>query len=249
LLIKRLLPIAALLIVITACSHKVDTSSMSAEEHFNYAMSLFNDEDYEYSITEFQAILLNNAGSSVSDDAQYYLAMSYFKRKQYYLAAYEFSKLIRDIPASPFVPDAQYQLAESYYKQSPNVALDQTFTKKSIEEFQSFINFFPTNPKAVEAENKIKEMNIKLAEKEYNSAQIYERMEYYGAAIKYYTLVVDTYHDTKFAPEALYHRIKLEMDKGQKQKVANDIGLFLSRYPESPRAKDVKELDTSMEKK
>lgn len=249
LFIKKLFPFAALLIVITACSHKVDTSSMSAEEHFNYAMSLFNEEDFEYAVPEFQAILLNNAGSSVSDDAQYYLAMSYFNRKQYYLAAYEFSKLIRDIPASPFVTDSQYQLAESYYKQSPNVSLDQTFTKKAIEEFQSFINFFPANPKAVEAENKIKELNSKLAEKEYNSGRIYERMEYYTAAIKYYSLVIDTYHDTKFAPEALYARMKLEKNKGQKEKVSNDVGLFLSRYPDHPLAKDVKDIDAGTEKK
>lgn len=247
--IKKLFPFAALLIIITACSHKVDTSSMSAEEHFNYAMSLFNDEDYDYAVPEFQAILLNNAGSSVSDDAQYYLAMSYFNRKQYYLAAYEFSKLIRDIPASPFVTDSQYQLAESYYRQSPNVALDQTFTKKAIEEYQSFINFFPTNPKAVEAEKKIKELNNKLAEKEYKAGLIYERMEYYYAAVRYYSFVVDTYHDTKYAPEALYARMKIEMDKGHKEKVANDIGLFLSRYPDNPLAKDVKELDARMEKK
>ena len=248
--IKRILPVAALIVLaFTACSKKVDTSSMTAEEHYKYAMSLYNDEDYEYAIPEFQSILLNNTGSSVYDKAQYYLAMTYFQRDQYYLAAYEFSKLIRDIPASSFVPDAQYMLAESYYKQSPHYSLDQTFTKKAIEEFQSFINFFPTNPKVADAEKKISEMNDKLAEKEFNSAIIYERMEYYNAAIKYYTFVIDTYHDTKYAPEALYNRMKLELDKGQTEKVFTDIGLFLSRYADNPLAKDVKELDAKLEKK
>lgn len=247
-LIKRIFPLA-LLVLIAACSGKVDTSTMTAEQHFNYAMSLFNEEDYEYAIPEFQSILLNNAGSSVYDDAQYYLSMSHFKRKQYYLAAYEFSKLVRDIPASTFVPDAQYMLAESYYKQLPHYALDQTFTKKSIEEFQAFINYFPTNPKVAEAEKKIKEMNDRLAEKEFKSAVIYERMEYYNAAIKYYSIVVDTYHDTKYAPEALYNRMKLEYDKKQTQKVYNDIGLFLSRYANNPLAKDVKDFEAKIEKK
>lgn len=247
-LTRKLFPLAVL-IVFTACSGKVDTSSMTAEQHYNYAMSLYNDEDYEYAVPEFQAILLNNAGSSIYDDSQFYLSMSHFKRKQYYLAAYEFSKLIRDIPASSYVPEAQYMLGESYYKQSPHYSLDQTFTKKAIEEFQAFINYFPTNAKAVDAEKKIKEMNDKLAEKEFRSGLVYERMEYYNAAIKYYTIVIDTYHDTKYAPEALYNRMRIELDKNQMTKVQNDIGLFLSRYAESPLVKDVKDLDAKIEKK
>lgn len=247
-LIKKVFPFI-LLLSLAACSGKVDTSSMTAEQHYNYAMSLYNDEDYEYAVPEFQAILLNNPGSSIFDDSQFHLAMSYFNRRQYYLAAYEFSKLIRDIPASSYVPDAQFMLGESYYRQSPHYSLDQTFTKKSIEEFQAFISYFPTNPKAPEAEKKIKEMNDKLAEKEFRSGVVYERMEYYNAAIKYYTIVVDTYHDTKYAPEALYNRMKLELDKNQMQKVQNDIGLFLSRYGDNPLAKDVKELDAKLAKK
>jgi len=249
LLLKKILPITLLLAVFTACSSKVDTSSMTAEQHYNYAMSLYNDEDYEYAEPEFKSILLNNAGSTIYDDAQFYLASTYFKRKQYYLSAYEFSKLIRDIPASSFVPEAQFMLAESYYKQSPHYSLDQTFTKKAIEEYQAFVTYFPTNAKAVEAEAKIKELNNKLAEKEFKSGLVYERMEYLNAAIKYYTVVVDTYHDSNWAPEALYNRMRIELDKNQVQKVQSDIGLFLSRYPESPFAKDVKSLDAKLAKK
>jgi len=248
LFIKKLLPLAVL-VLLSACSAKIDTSLMKPEEHFNYAMKLFTDEDFDLAIPEFQSILLNNAGSSVYDDAQYYLAMTYFNRKQYYLAAYEFSKLIRDIPASSFVPDAQFQLGESYYRQTPHYSLDQVFSKKAIEEFQAFINYFPTNPKVAEAENKIKELNDKLAEKEFTSGLVYERMEYYNAAVKYYSMVIDNFHDSRYAPEALYKRIKIEIDKGQLEKVYNDIGLFLNRYADNPLAKDVKDLEEKVQKK
>lgn len=247
-LIKKLLPLTVL-VILSACSAKVDTSLMSAEEHYNYTMKLYNDEDYDVAIPEFQSILLNNAGSSIYDDAQYFLAMTYFNRGQYYLAAYEFSKLIRDMPASTYVPDAQFQLGESYYRQTPDYSLDQQFSKQAIEEFQAFINYFPTNPKVAEAEKKIKELNDKLAEKEFKSGIIYERMEYNNAAIKYYSMVVDSYHDSRYAPEALYRRMKLEADKGQMEKVYNDIGLFLSRYADNPLAKDVKDLEEKIQKK
>lgn len=74
-------------------------------------------------------------------------------------------------------------------------------------------------------------------------------MEYYNAAIKYYSMVIDTYHDSRFAPEALYNRMKLELDKGQLEKVHNDIGLFLSRYSDNPLAGDVRDLEEKIQKK
>lgn len=164
-----------LVLIIAGCSSSVDTARLDAQGHFDYAYQLFQDEDFLYAVNEFQAILLQYPGSAVNDDAQYYLGMSYFNREQYLLGAYEFSKLIRDIPASPFVPEAQYMLAESYYQLSPPYPLDQAYTKKAIEEFQAFIDFFPTNAKVEEVEKKIDELNEKLAEKEYNAGYIYEK--------------------------------------------------------------------------
>jgi outer membrane protein assembly factor BamD len=172
--------------------------------------------------------------------------MTYYKRKQFLLGAYEFSKLIKNIPASPFVPDAQFMLAESYYNLSPAFSLDQAYTKKAIEEYQAFIDFFPANPKAEEADRKIKEMNEKLAQKEYQSGLIYERMGYEAAAIKYYGTVVDTYHDTKFAPMALYNKIILEVKKSMTGESLADISVFLSRYTADQKAAEIKNIETTL---
>lgn len=242
---------AVLLIVFafTACSSSVDTSQFTPEEYFNYVMQLYNEEDYELAVNEFQNIILQYPASSVSDDAQFYLGMTYFKRSQFLLAAYEFSKLIRNIPASPFVPESQFMLAESYYQLSPPYPLEQSYTKKAIEEFQAFIDFFPSNPKVEEAERKIKELNNKLAEKEYNSAVIYQKMEYEYAAMKYYSFVTESFHDTKFAPLALYNKIKIELKKGLNNDALSDISTFLSRYPNDPNAKELQEIESRLTSK
>lgn len=232
------------LLFIIGCSGTVDTSKFNAEQYYNYVYQLYNDEDYEQAIQQFQSFLLQYSGSAFNDDAQYYLGMTYFKRGQYLLSAYEFSKLIRNIPASPFVPDAQYMLAESYFQLSPPYQLDQAYTKKAIEELQAFIDFFPANKKVEEADQKIKTLNEKLAEKDYQSALIYEKMEYENAAIKYYGAVAETYHDTKYAPLSLYHKIMLETKKGLNNDALADISLFVSRYPDDTYAKELKETET-----
>ena len=87
--------------------------------------------------------------------------MSRFKRGELILAAFEFSKLIKNMPVSEFVPQAQFMLAESYYELSPNYTLDQKYTKKAIEEYQAFLDFFPANPSVPEAEKKIRELYAK----------------------------------------------------------------------------------------
>jgi len=243
---KIFIPVLFLVLIAAACSSSVDTSQFNSEQYFNYAMQLYNDEDYELALSQLQNILLQFPGSSVNDDSQYYLGMTYFQRKQYLLAAYEFSKLIRNIPASPFVPESQFMLAESYYQLSPSYQLDQAYTKKAIEEFQAFIDFFPSNVKVEEAETKIKELNEKQAQKEYQSAVIYEKMEYEKAALKYYTQVVEVFHDTKYAPMALYNKIKIELRKGMNNEAYADIATFLSRYPNDSNAGELQQIEASV---
>lgn len=243
--LKLFISIAALLLIF-GCSGSVDTSLLAPDEHFEYAMELYQDEDYQTAQQEFQSILLQYPGSAINDDAQYYLGQTYFSREQYLLAAYEFSKLIRDIPASQFIPDAQYMLAESYYQLSPPYQLDQAYSKKAIEEFQAFIDFFPLNPRLEEAERKINELNNKLALKLYNNAVIYEKMGYTRAAKKYFTNVQETYHDTEYGPIALYRKIQLEINQEEYPDARKDINLFLSRYPDHESALEVRQLEDQL---
>jgi len=234
-------------ITLIGCSSTRTTVNLSPEEHFKYAMELYNDEDYIEAIQEFQSINLQYPASTVADDAQYYLAESHYKKGEYILGAYEFSRLIKDIPASDFVPKAQFMLAESYYQLSPNYQLDQKYTAKAIEEFQAFIDFFPTDAKVPEAEQKISELNDKLARKVYNTAKIYERMEDINAAIYYYNLIIETYHDSKYAPIAMYEKIKALTIKNDNKSALKEIFTFIERYPGDPNISEIKKLQESLQ--
>jgi outer membrane protein assembly factor BamD len=140
-------------------------------------------------------------------------------------------------------------LAESYYQLSPPYQLDQAYTKKAIEEFQAFIDYFPLSPKVEEAEQKINELNNKLAKKLYNNALIYEKMNYYKAAIKYYGDVQEIYHDTEFGPKALYKKIQLEIEKDDIASAKSDINKFLVRYPDHESAKEIQQLEEQLAQK
>ncbi|MCF6269374.1 MAG: outer membrane protein assembly factor BamD [Melioribacteraceae bacterium] len=243
---KVLFGFALILFLMLGCSSSSDTTMMSAEEHLAYAMEMYEDGDYQFSTREFQSIILQFPGNTVNDDAQYYLAMSYFKDEQFLLAAYEFSKLIRDIKGSEYVSQSQFMLAESYYQLSPPYQLEQSYTKKAMSEFQAFIDYFPIDAKVEEAERKIHELNLKLAEKLYNSAIIYEKMEYYNASMEYYTKVYETYHDTDYAPIALHRKITILLDKEQFALAVENMKLFLNKYPDSEFTAEIQNLYDEM---
>ncbi len=58
-------------------------AEMTADERLQYAINLYNDEDYEEAVTEFEALLLQYPGSSIVDDAQYYLGMCKYQRDEF----------------------------------------------------------------------------------------------------------------------------------------------------------------------
>lgn len=232
---------------IAGCSSLKDTANLTSDEKFAYAMSLFNEEDYDEAVNEFQAIILQYPGSSIVDDAQFYLAETRFRREEFILAAYEYSKLISNMPASEFVTNAQFQLAECYYQLSPNYTLDQRYTSKAIEEYQAFIDFFPLDERVNSADQKIKELNEKLALKEFSTAEIYSKMDYSNAAIFYYTNVLENYHDTKLAPQASYKKILILIDRERNNEALTEINRFLQKYPEDENYAEIERLKTSIE--
>ena len=231
------------------CSSSIDTVNLSPEDRLQNAIKLYEDGDDEEAVKEFEAILLQYSGSSLVDDAQYYLAQTRFLRQEYIIAAYEFSKLIKNMPASTFVADSQFMLAECYYELSPNYNLDQTYTVKAIEEYQAFLDFFPLNEKVHKAEDRIHELNIKLAEKDFTIANIYEKLDYYTASMKYYDQVVETYHDTQYAPKALFRKIMLLMDREREDEALTEMKKFMLLFPEDEEAEYIGELKSSLEEK
>ena len=237
-----------ILFVNISCSSSIETVNLPLEERLAFAIKLYENEDYLDAIKEFESILLQFPASGINDDAIYYLGMSRFKRGEYILGAYEFSRLIKSIPTSEYLTKSQFMLAECYYNLSPNFSLDQRYSKKAIQEFQAFIDFFPLDEKVAEAEAKISELNQKLAKKEFETGRIYEKMEYTTAAIFYYDNVIQIYHDTEFAPLAHYNKINILLSKKRLNDALESAKLFMQNHPNDLRSAAVQKIISNLEK-
>lgn len=225
-----------------ACSSSEETFTSNAEERFKIAMDKFQDEDYLEALEDFKIVTLQFLGSTLADDAQYYMAECRFKREEYVLASYEYELLLKTMPTSEFVSRARFQRALCYYQLSPESYRDQEYTKKAIDEFQSFIEYHPTDSLVSNAEAKIAEMNTKLAQKEYDNGITYMHMEYYKAAVNSFDYVLEKYYDSPYAEsaqlkkaEAMYYRKKFPEAK-------QEIEKFFAKYPNSALQTDAEKL-------
>lgn len=234
-----------LAIIVSGCGSSEPTEQLSAEQRFAQGMKLFNNGDYLDAIEDFRIITLQFQGSSVAGAAQYYLGECRYNRGEYILAAYEYDQLVRTMPTSPYVGKARYKRAMCYYRLSPPYYLDQTYTRRAIDEFQSFIDYNPADSLVHDAESKIMEMNSKLAEKEYYDGIIYMKMEYYRAASIYFEDVIEKYHDTPYAELAQLKRADALYERKHDSEAMAELETFYRKYPNSQHKQ---EADALLEK-
>jgi len=216
------------------CGSSEETvQSISVEDRFAHAKALFDDRDYLDAVNEFTVITLQYQGSAHAADAQFYLGECRFQREEYLLASFEYGVVKRNYPASARVPEAQYKLALSYYMLSPRSSLDPQYTRRAIDEFQQFVEYYPTSPLVPDADEKIKELTNRLAKKQYETARLYTKMDYYRAALVYFNDVIDRYHDTEYAPAAYLDKAELQLSRRRYREARETLDAFAARFPQS----------------
>lgn len=193
---------------LAACSSSDLPENRTAEQEFRLGLEEFQDENYQEAIQHFEVIRLQFPGSSVADSARYYTAFARYQREEYLLASYEFNQIIVGGSSRELMADAYYQFAQCYYQLSPQVQLDQTYTTRAIDALQNFVEAYPQHPKAQECEKQTIELVNRLAEKEYRTGLLYEKMEAPESAVVYYTAVTDRYYNTDFADDAMAGKVR-----------------------------------------
>lgn len=230
-----------------SCRSSDISQNLSAEDRFERGKHEFENEDYLDAIDDFMSLTLQFPGSSLADDAQFYLGECRFQRGEYLLAAYEYQTLKRSMPASPLVPLAQYKTGLCYYKLSPKTPLDQNHTRKAIDEFQTFLEYFPTHDFVSDAEAKIRELNNRLAKKDYDTAVLYMKMENYKAATFYFESLLEKYHDSEYAERAHVGKLQALMARKKYEEAKIDVDKFLMIYPNSEFKSTVKSIQYEIE--
>ncbi|MBN1447496.1 MAG: outer membrane protein assembly factor BamD [Bacteroidetes bacterium] len=244
--VYRIIPLLLVALFVLACSSSNIPENPSASERFQLGLEEYADENYLEALNHFEVIRLQFPGSSVSDSARYYAGMCRYHREEYLLATYEFNQLLQSGRSSALAGDAYYMFSQCYYAMSPKVQLDQTNTKRAIDALQSFVEQYPDHPQAGTVEKQVLELTGKLAEKDYETAILYEKMENHEAALIYYSTVVDRYYNTTVVDDAYTGKIRMLMKLKRYREAAAAIEDFLERYPDSNWRSDVESMQEDL---
>lgn len=201
--LKSFLTIVCCAVLLAACGSGSRISYDSPQEAFGKGRALYEEGKYDLAITYFQGVFSFGRTHQWAADAQLYLARTYRENGEYLLAANEYERFTKIYRADPRLPLVNFEWADTYFQLSPAPALDQSDTKRAIQEFQLFIERFPADTLVDNAQEKIVELRTKLAQKQYSTGKLYERRELYEAAALSFESVFDLYPDTPWAQPAL----------------------------------------------
>ncbi len=189
------------------------------QKKYDKAISLFDDISTYYRNTDRAEMIIN------------YLANSYIARKDYYTASEYFQTYINAYPRGRFIEEARFKNAFCFYKDSPDVKLDQAATYRAIAAFQEFIDLFPNSTKASEADNFIRELNDKLAQKELLNAKLYYDLGTYMGN-NYLSAVICAENALKVFPSTSHREdLMIVILKAKyQQAIYSDAALIVDRY-------------------
>ncbi len=210
-------------------------ATMDPDDRWQRAKNLYADGSYFEAIEDLKILTLQNQGSAYGDSAQILLANSYYNRKEFILAEYEYENMVRSRTGSKLLPQARFRLGMCYYNLSSESRLDQQNTRKAIDAFQSYIEYTPADSLVPNAEAYIRELNNKLAEREYSIASMYMKMGYFRAAIIYFDALLEKYHDSELADDAQLGKALAFYNRKKYPEAYDEIQKFMDRYPSSTR--------------
>ena len=146
---------------------------------WDYAKRALDAKKYNQSATILLDLVNVFKGTERAEEALYLLAMSYYENHDYVNSGAYFKNYYQHYPRGQYAELARYYAGYGYYLDSPDTQLDQTETRKAIEELQAFLDYFPLSDKVAIAQQAIFELQDKLVLKELENAQLYYNLGNY----------------------------------------------------------------------
>jgi len=129
----------------TSCANGFEKIRTSNDTKLQYekAFEYYENEDYLKARSLFEILLSTLRGKSESEKVYYYYAKTFYETRNYKSSIQYFENFVQTFLNSEYKEDSEFLMAMANYKLSPAFRLDQSFTSKSMNLFQAYINKYP----------------------------------------------------------------------------------------------------------
>jgi outer membrane protein assembly factor BamD len=245
------------LLLLTSCGGELKRVQKSTDTQLKYnaAVAYYKAGTYLKALPLFEELLTVFRGTEKAQDIYYYYAYCNYHLGDYVMAQFYFSSYYRTYPHTSHAEECEFMRAYCAYLLSPVYSLDQTETKKAIEEFQTFIDDNPNSARLKECNKYIDLLRAKLERKYFEIAKQYYTTQFYNAASTALSNYIKSYPNSKYVEESAFLVIKADYEyainsvikqkSARLQKVIDDYTKFAALFPKSEHLKEAQNLNNS----
>ena len=203
------------------------------ETQYAEAMLFFDNQQYELAIDIFKNIERIYPLSNEAIQSQIMQGFIKYIILDYDTAIFQFSRIINKYPSLKNIDYVYYMKALCYYEQISHEGLDGKFNDLALENLDQVIQRFPDSKYAKDSFQKKILVKSNIAAKHMSIARFYQKEKKYTAALNRYQVVINSFQETKFAPEALYRVSEIYLSIGMKEESEKNAVILGYNYPES----------------
>ena len=227
-------------VYLTNCSGNLKNDELSEQNEFSspeiqftQAMLMFDNQQYEIATDKFKNIERIYPLSNEAIQSQIMQGFINYILLDYDTAIFQFSRIINKYPSLKNIDYVYYMRALCFYEQISHEGLDGKFNNLALENLDQVIQRFPDSKYAKDSFQKKILVKSNIAAKHMSIARFYQKEKKYTAALNRYKLVIDSFQETKFAPEALYRVSEIYLSIGMIKESEKNAAVLGYNYPES----------------
>jgi len=227
-------------------------TSNDPDRIYNQALKYFTNKDWDKARSLLELSIPNFRGKEEAEELYFKYAQTYYNLGEYILAAHYFNSFSKTFYNSDKKQEAEFMSAFSNYELSPNSKLDQTYTKKAIEEFQRYVNTYPRSERVGECNDLIDEMRSKLELKAFDQGKLYYNIGQYQSGVKSFSNLLTEFPDTKRSEEVRFLMLKSSFELARKsvyekkreryEETIKQYNKFIKKHPESKYANEASQI-------
>jgi outer membrane protein assembly factor BamD len=179
-------------------------ASGNTELIYKKAFEYYEQQEYMRAQTLFELIIPAYRGKPELEKVYFTYSDTYYKLSKFIMANYYFKNFATTFPTSSLKEEAEFMAAFSNYQMSPNFRLDQTYSDKAVEEFQTFVNTYPNSQRVKECNRLIDEMRLKLEKKVFEEGKLYFDLKQYQAATVTFENLLKDFPETNNSEQVRY---------------------------------------------
>ncbi|MFO7789032.1 MAG: outer membrane protein assembly factor BamD [Bacteroidota bacterium] len=246
---------AVMILVVSSCSeYQKLLKSENYELKYEKALEYYEDEDYYKAKNLFEELKNIYKGTERAEKIYYYYAYCLYAEGELALAAYHFRQFAKTYPNSKHTMDAEFRTALCFYDLAPKPSLDQAFTERGIDAFQSFLNKYPNTEYKDTVNTLVDKLHHRLETKSYENAYLYYKIREYKAAITALQNNIEDYPGSPYNEDSRYYILKswylyaegsiFQKQEERYEKTLTAYHKLVDNYPETEyldKAKKIKE--------